>query len=77
LAGYDEIVKNDYNLNIPRYVDTFEEEEQIDIAALSQKIIELNAQIKQNDTAFLAMLDELAVTPETKDLIKATKRIFA
>jgi type I restriction enzyme M protein len=76
LADYDEIVRNDYNLNIPRYVDTFEEEEQIDIVALSQTITELNAQIKQNDAAFLALLDELAVTDETKELIEATKRIF-
>ena len=27
LASFEEIVENDYNLNIPRYVDTFEEEE--------------------------------------------------
>ncbi len=76
LAEYDEIVSNDYNLNIPRYVDTFEEEEQIDIVALSQKITELNTQIKENDAAFLALLDELAITDETKELIEATKRIF-
>jgi type I restriction enzyme M protein len=74
LADYDEIVRNDYNLNIPRYVDTFEEEEQIDIVALSQKIVELNAQIKENDAAFLALLEELAVTDETEALIEATKK---
>jgi type I restriction enzyme M protein len=76
LASHDEIVNNDYNLNIPRYVDTFEEEEQIDIVALSQTITDLNAQIKENDAAFLAMLDELAITDETKEIIEATKRIF-
>lgn len=32
-AYMDEIEKNDYNLNIPRYVDTFEEEEPVDIVA--------------------------------------------
>jgi type I restriction enzyme M protein len=77
LAKYEEIVSNDYNLNIPRYVDTFEEEEQIDIVALSQKMTELNAQIKQNEAVFCGLLDELAVTDETKELIEATKRIFA
>jgi type I restriction enzyme M protein len=77
LAEYDEIVSNDYNLNIPRYVDTFEEEEQIDIVALSQTITELNTQIRENDAAFLALLDELAVTDDTRELIEATKRIFA
>ena len=76
LATYNEIVANDYNLNIPRYVDTFEEEEQIDIVALSHEMTNLNLQIKQNETDFLALLDELAVTDETKELIEATKRIF-
>jgi len=45
LADYDEIVGNDFNLNIPRYVDTFEEEVQIDIVALSREMENLNAQI--------------------------------
>lgn len=77
LADYDEIVRNDYNLNIPRYVDTFEEEKQIDIVALSSEMVDLNLQIKQKEAEFLGMLDELAVTEETKQLIEATKRIFA
>ena len=34
----DEIKENDYNLNIPRYVDTFEEEEPIDLVAVSERI---------------------------------------
>jgi type I restriction enzyme M protein len=76
LAEYDEIVSNDYNLNIPRYVDTFEEEAQIDIVALSHEMTDLNKQIKQKETEFLGLLSELAVTDETKPLIEATKQIF-
>lgn len=38
VASLDEIKENDYNLNIPRYVDTFEEEEEIDIAAVQSRI---------------------------------------
>ena len=38
MASLDEIKENDYNLNIPRYVDTFEEEEEIDIAAVQSRI---------------------------------------
>ena len=76
LAEFEEIVLNDYNLNIPRYVDTFEEEEQIDIIALSNELTDLNLQIKQNEIKFLGLLDELAVTDDTKELIEATKRIF-
>lgn len=77
LADYDEIVRNDYNLNIPRYVDTFEEEPQIDIVALSNEIVDLNAQLKQKETEFLGLLGELTITDKTRELIEATKRIFA
>ena len=38
MASLDEIKENDYNLNIPRYVDTFEEEEEIDIVAVQSRI---------------------------------------
>jgi len=76
IASYDEIVGNDYNLNIPRYVDTFEEEERIDIVALSKEITDLNTQIKNSETEFLGLLDQLNVTDETRDIIEATKQIF-
>ena len=35
VASLDEVKENDYNLNIPRYVDTFEEEEPVDIGCSS------------------------------------------
>lgn len=38
LATYEEIVENEYNLNIPRYVDTFEEEAEIDISGVQKEI---------------------------------------
>lgn len=76
LADYEEIVRNDYNLNIPRYVDTFEEEAPIDIVALSREMTDLNAQIRQKETEFLSLLDELAITDETREMIEATKKIF-
>jgi len=76
LASYDEIVANDYNLNIPRYVDTFEEEEQIDIVALSKEITDLNVKIAESEAEFLGLLDQLSVTDDTRDIIEATKRIF-
>lgn len=76
LAGFDEIKENDYNLNIPRYVDTFEEEEPIDIVALSKEIVSLNTQIKEAEQSFLSMLDDLQVTDETREIIEATKEVF-
>lgn len=41
-ATLEEIKENDYNLNIPRYVDTFEDEEEIDIEEVSKKLKELH-----------------------------------
>lgn len=38
VATFDEVKENDYNLNIPRYVDTFEEEEPVDMSAVRQRI---------------------------------------
>jgi len=45
-APFDEIKENDFNLNIPRYVDTFEEEEEIDIAAVQKEIDQIEAELK-------------------------------
>lgn len=49
VATLDEIRQNDFNLNIPRYVDIFEEEEQIDINAKTAQLKELDAKIAEND----------------------------
>ena len=76
VASFEEIQENDFNLNIPRYVDTFEEQEEIDIVELGKKLVALNQQIKAAENDFLAMLDELAVTDETRDIIEATKAVF-
>ncbi|OJG72044.1 hypothetical protein RV12_GL001127 [Enterococcus quebecensis] len=76
IATLDEIKENDYNLNIPRYVDTFEEEERIDIVDLSKEMVTLNSEIEKAESDFLSLLDELAVTPDTKDIIEATKAVF-
>ncbi len=46
-APFEEIKKNEFNLNIPRYVDTFEEEEKIDIPALKQEIEQLETELEE------------------------------
>ncbi len=45
LAPFTEIKENDFNLNIPRYVDTFEEEEEIDIDAVQVEIDDLEKEL--------------------------------
>jgi type I restriction enzyme M protein len=45
VAAFDEIKENDFNLNIPRYVDTFEEEAEIDIDAVQKEIDQLEIEL--------------------------------
>jgi len=61
LASFDEIKENDFNLNIPRYVDTFEEEEEIDIAAVQQEIEELEADLSEVQVKMIEYLKELNI----------------
>ena len=68
LASYDDIKNNDFNLNIPRYVDTSEEEEEIDVKALSSELKRTNAEIREANSSLLNMMGELTFsTDETKD----------
>lgn len=46
VATFEEIAENDFNLNIPRYVDTFEEEEEVDIAKVQDEIERLEGELK-------------------------------
>ncbi len=61
IATLDEIKENDYNLNIPRYVDTFEEEEQIDIHEVMSEIKDLEQQRAELDKEIEAYLKELGL----------------
>ncbi len=59
LASFDEIKDNDFNLNIPRYVDTFEEEQEIDIDAVQMEIIQLESELAEVRLEMAGYLNEL------------------
>ncbi|WP_291122039.1 type I restriction-modification system subunit M [Empedobacter sp. UBA7620] len=61
LATLQEVAENDYNLNIPRYVDTFEEEEEIDIHAVMQEIKSLEAKRAELDQEIDVYFKELGL----------------
>jgi len=61
VATFDEIRDNDFNLNIPRYVDTFEEEPEVDIAAVQVKIEKLEAELKAVKAEIEKYLKELNI----------------
>jgi type I restriction enzyme M protein len=58
-ATREEIAANDYNLNIPRYVDTFEQEEEIDIAAVQAEIDRLEGELADTRAEMRRYLEEL------------------
>ncbi len=61
LASLKEVAENDYNLNIPRYVDTFEPEEEIDIYAVMQEIKSLEAKRAELDKEIDVYFKELGL----------------
>jgi type I restriction enzyme M protein len=60
-APITEIEENDYNLNIPRYVDTFEEEEPIDIEAVANQLKALDERMQKNDQVIAGFCKELGI----------------
>lgn len=61
LADYDELEENDFNLNIPRYVDTFEPEPPVDISAVNAEIADLKAQLGEVEARMAVYLKELGL----------------
>ena len=65
LANFEDIEKNDFNLNIPRYVDNFEKEEEVDINALLTQMDQKDKELEQAQGEFLSLLKDLTSTDET------------
>ncbi len=56
-----EITENDYNINITKYIDTYEAEETIDIPTISQKLKALNKEIEATDKTIASFCKELKI----------------
>jgi len=59
LASYAEIEENDFNLNIPRYVDTFEPEPEIDMIAVQKDIVQIETKLAETQAKMDGYLKEL------------------
>lgn len=59
VATFDEVRDNDFNLNIPRYVDTFEEEDEIDIVAVQTEIDALTIQLTESEAKMQQYIKDL------------------
>ena len=62
-ASLDEIKENDFNLNIPRYVDTFEEEEPIDLDEVVRELKEISIEMEKVDEENKKYCEELGIEP--------------
>ena len=65
LASFEEIEKNDFNLNIPRYVDNFEKEEEVDLSALLTEMQKTDEELEQVQGELLSLLKDLTSEDET------------
>lgn len=75
LAEFEDIEKNDFNLNIPRYVDNFEQEEEVDLNALLNDMKQTEGEINRIQGEFVSMIKDLTSPDESinqtlNDLIK-------
>lgn len=65
LASFEDIEKNDFNLNIPRYVDNFEQEEEINLNELLTNMENTDKELEQVQGEFLTLLKDLTSTDTT------------
>ena len=61
VVPFSQIEENDFNLNIPRYVDTFEAEEEIDLVKISEKLAALSLESEQTDKVIAEYCTELGI----------------
>jgi type I restriction enzyme M protein len=77
VATMDEIRDNEYNLNIPRYVDTFEEEEPVDTAKLLESMKSVSEEERHLTAELKDMMADLVVThPEDQQILDNLKGVL-
>ena len=75
LASFEEIEKNDFNLNIPRYVDNFEKEKEIDLNDLLSEMKKTDDELEKTQGEFLSLLRDLTSTDDT--IMKSLDELIA
>jgi type I restriction enzyme M protein len=76
LASFEEIQENEFNLNIPRYVDTFEEEEPVDMVELGASINNIRKEKAELETSLYETISSLKFDKENEEWIKGALEVF-
>ncbi|WP_404467325.1 type I restriction-modification system subunit M [Planococcus rifietoensis] len=76
IASFEEIKENDFNLNIPRYVDTFKEEEGTDMATIGASIRDIRKEKEQLESDLYEMISSLRYDEEDTTWIKGALEVF-
>ncbi|WP_342514619.1 type I restriction-modification system subunit M [Sporosarcina sp. FSL K6-1522] len=76
VATFEEMKENDFNLNIPRYVDTFEEEEPVDMAAIGSTIQDIRKEKTTLESNLYDMISSLQFDEENAEWIKGALEVF-
>lgn len=76
LANFDEVKENDYNLNIPRYVDTFEEEAPIDLEKVGEEMKEIRKEKAALKKSLFDTISSLQYSSEDGEWIKGALEVF-
>lgn len=76
VATFDEIKENDFNLNIPRYVDTFEEEAPVDMATIGSAIQDIRKEKAELESSLYDMISSLQYDEENAEWIKGALEVF-
>ncbi|AGK54889.1 type I restriction-modification system subunit M [Bacillus sp. 1NLA3E] len=76
VATFDEIKENEFNLNIPRYVDTFEEEAIVDMAAISSTIQDIRKEKAELESSLFDMISSLQFDEKNAEWIKGALEVF-
>ena len=74
VASFDEIKENDFNLNIPRYVDTFVPEPPVDLKEVAADLHETNIEIEKTQKELVGMLKDL--TSDDDDIMDGLNAII-
>lgn len=74
VATFDEIQENDFNLNIPRYVDTFVPEPPVDLKKVAADLHETNIEIEKTQKELVGMLKDL--TSDNNDIMEGLNAII-